>query len=162
MPEESKYYPPLGFHFRVVISDLGGEDMDSRFQSVGGLSVELETETRKEGGENRFEHTLPVRSKYPTLTLKRGLVVSSALLKWCSDTFSALNTNVDASNKNKPLIQPKDVMVSLLNEKHEPLMSWNIVQAYPKKWSMADLNAEQSAIAIESIELQYQYFTLKT
>jgi phage tail-like protein len=162
MPEESKYYPPLGFHFRVVISDLGGEDMDSRFQSVGGLSVEMETETRKEGGENRFEHTLPVRSKYSTLTLKRGLVVSSALLKWCSDTFSALNTNVDASNKDKPLIQPKDVMVSLLNEKHEPLMSWNIIQAYPRKWSMADLNAEQSAIAIESIELQYQYFTLKT
>jgi phage tail-like protein len=60
------------------------------------------------------------------------------------------------------LIQPKDIMVSLLNEKHEPLMSWNIVQAYPKKWGMADLNAEQSAIAIESIELQYQYFTLKT
>ncbi len=162
MADDTKYYPPVSFHFRVVISDLGGEDMDSRFQSVGGLSVELETEARKEGGENRFEYALPVRSKYPTLTLKRGLVVSSALLKWCSDTFAALNTNVDASNKNKPLIQPKDLMVSLLNEKHEPLMSWNIVQAYPRKWSMADLNAEQSAIAIESIELQYQYFTLKT
>jgi phage tail-like protein len=159
---DTKYYPPLGFHFRVIISDLGGEDMDSRFQSVGGLNVELETEGRKEGGENRFEYALPVRSKYPTLTLKRGLVVSSALLKWCGDTFNALNANVDATNKDKPLIQPKDIMVSLLNEKHEPLMSWNIVQAYPKKWSMADLNAEQSAIAIETIELQYQYFTLKT
>lgn len=159
---DTKYYPPLGFHFRVIISDLGGEDMDSRFQSVAGLNVELETEGRKEGGENRFEYALPVRSKYPTLTLKRGLVVSSALLKWCSDTFNALNTNVDATNKDKPLIQPKDIMVSLLNEKHEPLMSWNIVQAYPKKWSMADLNAEQSAIAIETIELQYQYFTFKT
>lgn len=160
MANDSKYYPPLSFHFSV--SGIGSQDMDSRFQSIGGLSVELETESRKEGGENRFEYALPVRSKYPTLTLKRGLVVSSDLLQWCNDTFSALNRNVDASNKDKQLIEPKDLLVSLLNEKHESLMSWNIIQAYPRKWSMSDLNAEQTAIAIESIELQYQYFTLKT
>jgi len=61
----AKQYPPVGFHFRVVFSGIGDSDVDSRFQSVSGLSMELETETVKEGGENRYEHVLPVRSKFP-------------------------------------------------------------------------------------------------
>ncbi len=162
MADQSKYYPPLSFHFSVEISGLEGNSMDSKFQSVSGLNVELETETRKEGGENRFEHVLPVRTKYVPLVLKRGLVVSSDLLQWCKNTFAALGTKVDTTNKDKPLFEPKDLIIKLLNENHEPLMIWNVIQAIPKKWSMVDLNAEQSAIAIETIELQYQYFTLQT
>lgn len=145
----ANYYPPVGFHFRVVFSGIGDGELDSRFQSVSGLSMELETESVKEGGENRYEHVLPVRSKYPLLVLKRGLVKNSALLtQWCNDAFQSL------------IIKPVDISVSLLNEEHEPLMTWNVKHAWPKKWSLSDLNAEQSTIAIETFELQYHYFTL--
>jgi phage tail-like protein len=145
----ANYYPPVGFHFRVVFSGIGDGEVDSRFQSVSGLSMELETESVKEGGENRYEHVLPVRSKFPLLVLKRGLVKNSALLtQWCNDAFQSL------------IINPVDISISLLNEAHEPLMTWNVKHAWPKKWSLSDLNAEQSAIAIETFELQYQYFTL--
>ena len=58
------------------------------------------------------------------------------------------------------IIKPVDLTVSLLNEVHEPLMTWNVKHAWPKKWSHSDLNAEQNALAIETFELQYQYFTL--
>jgi len=146
----AKQYPPVGFHFRVVFSGIGDSDVDSRFQSVSGLSVELETESVKEGGENRYEHVLPVRSKFPLLVLKRGLVSNSDLLKkWCNDAFQSL------------IIKPVDITVSLLNEEHEPLMTWNIKHAWPKKWSLSDLDAEKSELAIESFELQYHYFTLQ-
>lgn len=146
----AKQYPPVGFHFRVVFSGIGDSDVDSRFQSVSGLSMELETETVKEGGENRYEHVLPVRSKFPLLVLKRGLVSNSDLLKkWCNDAFQSL------------IIKPVDITVSLLNEEHEPLMTWNIKHAWPRKWSLSDLDAEKSELAIESFELQYHYFTLQ-
>ncbi len=146
----AKYYPPAGFHFLVVFSGIGDSDVDSRFQSVSGLSMELETESVKEGGENRYEHVLPVRSKFPLLVLKRGLVSNSDLLKkWCNDAFQSL------------IIKPVDLTVSLLNEEHEPLMTWNIRHAWPKKWSLSDLDAEKSELAIESFELQYHYFTLQ-
>ncbi|MBE0662685.1 MAG: phage tail protein [Bacteroidales bacterium] len=145
----ANYYPPVGFHFRVVFSGIGNENVDSRFQSVSGLSMELETESVKEGGENRYEHVLPVRAKFPLLVLKRGLVKNSALLtQWCNDAFQSL------------IINPVDISISLLNEAHEPLMTWNVKHAWPKKWSLSDLDAEQSSIAIETFELQYQYFTL--
>jgi phage tail-like protein len=121
---------------------------DVMFQSVSGLEVRLETESYREGGENRFEHTLPVRAKYSNLTLKRGLFVSSQLIDWCMDTFNDME------------VRPVTMIISLLNEVHVPLMTWNVVNAFPVKWSVSDLNAEQSSIAIETLELQYQYFKL--
>lgn len=143
-------YLPVSFYFKVEFTDLGGKDADNRFQSVAGLSVDLQTESFKEGGENRFEHTLPVRANYQNLTLKRGLVKDSELITWCTDAFENL------------LIRPVDLTISLLNPKGEPLMTWSVKKAWPKKWSVSDLNAEQGGIAIETIELEYQYFTLIT
>lgn len=164
-------YPPVGFFFEVsfqgtfkdttgVTTNLSKEVVETRFQSVSGLSVELQTEALKEGGEQRFEHILPVRAKYNPLILKRGLVKNSKMIQWCMDAID----NFD--------IQPMDLLVHLLHLKGsnqkatpqniEPLMTWNVVNAWPKKWSVSDFNAEQNSIAVESLELNYSYFTMKT
>ena len=45
---------------------------------MSGLSVEYDVEEFKEGGENRFTHKLPVRTKYADLVLKRGMLTGSA------------------------------------------------------------------------------------
>jgi len=142
------YYPPVGFHFRVRFAGLGGGDNDQRFQSVGGLSVEYDTESFKEGGENRFEHKLPVRAKYPDLVLKRGMLVDSAVAKWCLDAL-----------KDR-IIRPVQVDVTLLNESHQPLKNWSVFGAWPRKWSVSDFNASENAIVVESLELVYQHFTV--
>jgi phage tail-like protein len=118
------------------------------FQSVSGLSSELQTETIKEGGENRFEHELPVRTKFPNLVLKRGLIKDSSLIRWCLNTFQNLE------------IRPVDLEVKLLNEEHKPLVTWAVKQAWPKKWTVEDLSAMDSKVLIESLELRYQYFTI--
>ena len=120
-----------------------------RFQSVSGLSVEYEYESFKEGGENRFEHKLPVRTKYSDLVLKRGMLTDSTVLKWFLDAF------------NNRVFKPANINVILMNEKGGPLRSWNVVQAIPKKWQVSDLNANESAIVIETLELTYRYFTIQ-
>lgn len=147
MPLQLSEYPPASFHFIVNFIDFKLVP-DIKFQSVSGLEVNLETETIREGGENRFLHTIPVRANYSNLTLKRGLFVHSQLIRWCMDTFDNLE------------IKPVNMLISLLNDQHLPLMSWNIVNAYPIKWSVSEMNAERSELAIESIELKYQYFNL--
>ncbi len=139
----SIYYPPLGFHFKVEFENLMDE---FQFQSVSGLSVDLETEEIKEGGENRFKHKLPVRAKYPNLILKRGLATQSGLLNWCKEAMEGF------------VFKPKDLIIILLNAENEPLLSWNVVQAWPVKWSVGEFNAEESKIVIESLELSYSYF----
>ena len=108
----SDYYPPLGFHFKVEFASIKGE---FQFQSVSGLTVDLETEEFGEGGENRFRHKLPVKTKFPNLVLKRGLLVDSALIKWCREAVEDFN------------ITPTDITISLLNEEHEPLMSFRFM-----------------------------------
>jgi phage tail-like protein len=141
----SNYYPPVGFHFKVEITSLGNE---YQFQSVSGLNVELEIEELAEGGENRFKHKLPLRSKYTNLVLSRGLKVDSKLRKWATDSIENL------------IIKPLDLTVTLMNEELQPLITWNVKHAYPVKWSVSDFNAEEGKIVIESLELCYQHFNI--
>lgn len=147
-PSAGGYYPPVGFHFKVEFLNLGN-DNDTRFQSVSGLNVEYDTESFKEGGENRFEHKLPVRTKFPDLSLKRGMLTDSSVITWCVDALQ---------NRN---IQPVQVHVTLLNEKHEALRTWSVFNAWPRKWQVSDLNAQENSIVVETLELSYAYFTVK-
>jgi phage tail-like protein len=142
------HYPPVAFYFSVKFTGIGDDELDSQFQSVSGLAVELQTETIKEGGENRFEHVIPVRTKYSNLILKRGIVKDTKVIKWIMSTFRDLT------------VTPVDLTITLLNEKQEPLITWNVVQAWPKKWAAEDLSAMDSKLLIESVEMQYQYFTI--
>ncbi len=141
------YYPYLGFHFKVEFGGLISKN-DIRFQSVDGLNVEMETETIKEGGENRFEHTVPVRTKYSNLVLKRGVFRpdDSFVTEWIMLNFQHM------------VISPIDMLVTLLDETNKPLVNWQIMNAYPVNWKVSPLDAEKGSIVVESLELSYNYF----
>lgn len=139
-------YPPVGYFFRVEFQLGGVGSADAMFQEVNGFNAELLTEEVRQGGENRYSQTLPTRAKYSDLVLKRGLIVNSAIVKWCKDAIENLD------------IKPITVVVTLLNEKNAPLQTYNIVNAWPKKWSVSDFNAQESKIVVETMELSYQYF----
>ncbi len=160
MAQVDQFYQTVGFHFAVEFVGLGQNDqsIDARFQSVTGLDVQFETDTIKEGGENRFEHVVPVRRKYSNLTLKRGLLSpgsASEITKWCKHAFDNLFIEIVQP------IQPINLVVSLLNENHEVLMMWEINHAWPVNWKIGELNAERSEVLIETIELHYNHFTFK-
>jgi phage tail-like protein len=142
------YYPPWGFYYKVEF-DISGNTNDARFQSVSGLSVEYDYENFKEGGENRFEHKLPVRTRYADMVLKRGMVTGSELISWFNKAFRDREFN------------PANVNVILMNEKGEPLRTWKISHAIPKKWIISDLNSMENSIVIETMELSYRYFTIQ-
>jgi phage tail-like protein len=147
----SDWYPPVGFHFKVTVnlSGVSNEPKESRFQEVNGLSKGLEIEEWSEGGENRFTHRLPLAAKYSNVILKRGMFTSSKLIDWCFDAIDHFSFN------------PVDVDIILLNEQHEAVSTWNLVNAYPVKWSVSDFKAQDNSILIESLELAFQYFTKK-
>jgi phage tail-like protein len=144
----SPYYPPVGFHFKVEVQGLPVKNEDMRFSEVSGLSVEMGTEEIAEGGENRFIQKYPTRTKYPELVLKRGLLIDSEILTWIRQCLEDYQ------------IKPKDIFIKLLNEEHQPLLTWNVSKAYPTKWSVSDFNASNSAVVIESLQFFYQNFTL--
>ncbi len=147
-PTAGGYYPPVGFHFSVEFVNIGN-DNDVRFQSVSGLNVEYDTESFKEGGENRFEHKLPGRTKYPDLALKRGMLTDSEVIAWLLDALQ---------NRD---IKPVQINVSLLNEEHEPLKTWMVFRAWPRKWQVSDFNAQENSVVVETLELSYSHFTVE-
>lgn len=142
------YYPPWAFHFRVEFG-ISKDKNDVRFQMVSGLSVEYDTEEYKEGGENRFTHKLPVRTKYADLVLKRGMLTDSEVIKWFFRAFRDRQ------------FEPTDLNIVLMNEKSEPLKTWQVSHAIPRKWQVSDLNSGENSLVIETLELTYRYFTVQ-
>ncbi|HWR89712.1 MAG TPA: phage tail protein [Dissulfurispiraceae bacterium] len=139
-------YPPVGFHFRVDFGLGGPDENDARFQEVSGLTAEMGTEELVEGGETRFTHRLPTRTKFGNLVLKRGLLKDSGLVRWLSDALENFE------------FKPVDVLVTLLNEEHQPILGWTFIGAWPVKWVVSDFKAMENALVVETLELAYKYF----
>jgi phage tail-like protein len=148
VPSAGGYYPPAGFHFKVEFHGFGN-DNDSRFQSVSGLNVEYDTESIKEGGQNHFEHKLPVRTKFSDLVLKRGMLTDSEVIEWCRKALF--------NREFKPAL----VIVKLLNPEHQPLKTWKVNNAWPRKWAVTDFNAGENSVVVETLELSFSYFTVE-
>ena len=141
------YEIPRVYHFKVEFLDVAGViDNDVRFQDVSGLTAELGIEEVIEGGENRFAHRLPSRAKYSNLVLKRGMLIDSGLINWFKDAIENFQ------------FAPSTILVKLLDQDHEPMVTWSFERAWPVKWSISDLKATENAIAVDTIELAYQYF----
>ena len=138
----------LGFRFGVFffIGGLVPNPLDIRFQKVSGLEGTVNTTTVQEGGQNLFTHRLPERIDYSNLVLERGFSVGSLLrveFNVAMSTFEFL---------------PSNVLVTLLDEDGLPLLGagWLVLNAYPVKWSVSDLDAGSNEIVVERLELAYQ------
>lgn len=144
MPDTS--YQTVNFHFSVDFGFDVHDTTDIRFQAVTGLDSTLETEQINEGGENGFQHVLPTRRKYGPLILKRGLLKpsDSKLTTWLKQAFDDQQVTV------RPHVD-----ITLLNEEHKPLMHWRANNVWPRSWKLGELNAEQGAVLIETLELNY-------
>jgi phage tail-like protein len=140
-------YPPVGFHFSVTFS-IPNSEGDFRFQEVTGLEVEMEMDSFTEGGQNRFVWKLPKRARYQDITLKRGMLKGSEIVAWSRNAFENF------------IFEPTNVLITLLNDQHEPVQVWSVVNAIPKKWTISSFNAEDNSIVIESFTLSYQFFNV--
>ena len=78
-----------------------------------------------------------------------GMLTGSEIIAWFLDAF------------RERAIEPKSINVVLMNEQSEPLRTWNVVHAVPRKWSVSDLNANENSLVIETLELSYQYFSVE-
>jgi phage tail-like protein len=144
-------YPLPGFYFKVTMGDSSDLN-DAAFQEVSGISVEMDTRSQGEGGQNNYAHNLPEPPKYEKLKLRRGVMLrNSAFRNWCQ---TCLINNYDF---NQPL-QLYDVAVTLLTPDGTPAVRWTFHDCYPVKWGVSDLNSQKNEILVESVDLVFTYF----
>lgn len=139
--------PFSGFHFSVVFELLPQFSIDTKFQSVSGLTSTMEMENISEGGQNRFKISLPKGNDFDDLVLKRGV----------TDDFSGLRLWVNNALQSFVFV-PANLLVMLLNEEHNPVKAWYVTKAIPKAFAISDFNAEENNIVFETLTLDYQYF----
>ena len=94
-------------------------------------------------------HRLPTQLKHPLLTLKRGIAgMESPLVVWCKGVLEL--GLVEA-------IRPQPITVTLLDEQRLPLRAWHFDGAYPVKWKVDPFDSQKNEVAIEEIQLHYNY-----
>ncbi len=133
-------YPLPKFHFRV---EWGGANIG--FTEVSGLSMSTDVIEYREGSSPEYSKIkMPGMIKYENITMKRGTMAGdNEFFKWLNTV--SLNT-----------IERRDLTISLLNEKHEPVVTWKIKNAFPVKVQSTDLKADGNEVAIESIEIAHE------
>jgi phage tail-like protein len=115
-----------------------------QFQEVKGLGADLEVMAYPEGGMNGFVHQLPVRHSWNRLSLRRGLLTDLGLWFWYQ---AGLTQSLGAR---------RDGAVLLLSQSGLPAMAWTFRAGLAVKWSGPELNAMQSAVAIEGLEIAHE------
>lgn len=138
-------YPLPAFHYKV---DWGGDTMS--FSEVSGLSMEIQMIEYRDGDSKQYEAIkMPGIPKYGNLTMKKGILAAdNKFFDWLDTT--SLNT-----------VERKDIIISLLNEEHEPVMTWKASQAFPVKIEGPGLKATGNEVAIESIEVAIEKLTIE-
>jgi phage tail-like protein len=133
-------YPLPVFHFTV---DWKGRRMG--FSEVTGLTQENQAVEYRDGASLEFSSIkMPGLRKFSNVTLKRGMVRGdNDLFTWLSTV--KLNT-----------VERRNLTISLLDENHEPVMVWNVINAFPVKVEGPQLKASGNEVAIESIELAHE------
>jgi phage tail-like protein len=144
MPDTTNPYPLPKFHFQV---QWGGTKVN--FTEVTGLEVSADVIEYRDGASPEFHKIkMPGMQKFANITLKRG--------KFEKDNDFYVWWNTIKMNK----IERRDLIVTLLNENHTPVFTWNIKNAFPVKVNAGDLGADKNEVMIESVELAHEGLTM--
>ena len=127
-------------HFQV---EWGGTHIG--FSEVSGLTIEIQPIEYRSGASPKYTAVkLSGIQKCANITFKRGIVLDG------NELFEWLNTT------SPDPVPRRDLVISLLNEKHEPVMRWKVKNAFPVKIERAGLKATGNEVAIESMEVAHE------
>ncbi len=147
----AKDYPIPKFHFLVEWGE--GDGFRMGFTEVSGLDFETEVIEYREGSSIEYnKRKQPGLTKYSDVTLKRG-------------TFEGDFAFFNLWKKSYYFQEGKEsyrrtVTIKLLNEEHQPVITWILNNAWAKKVQSTDLKADANEIAIETMELTHEGLTI--
>lgn len=138
-------YPLMNYRYMATV----GDDNIS-FSEISGLTMEYESTEHKEATDNGIKtYQLLGQPKSPSITLKKGLFKSeSKLYKWFSEIHTSTFTK-------------KDIVISLLDNENNAIMTWNVLNAFPTKFDGPSLNASENNVAFQSLELKADEIQVK-
>lgn len=116
------------------------------FSECTGLNAETNVIEYREGPDDIVTRKLPGLSKFGNVTLKTGLTTDTSLFAWHKQVMDG---NITRSN----------VSIIVLNEARSEQVRYNLLNAWPSKYTAPDLKANANEIAIEAIEIAHEGMT---
>jgi phage tail-like protein len=114
------------------------------FSECSGIDASFEVMELKEGGLNSHTWKLPVRASQSNITLKHGAIyLYDDLWDWHYSWVQGQGTR-------------KDGLIVLNDNSGQPAKIWKFSNGIPVKWTGPTLNAAQSTVAIESLEIAHE------
>ncbi|GAB2701542.1 hypothetical protein GCM10027037_28520 [Mucilaginibacter koreensis] len=139
---KNEAWPMPQFGFEV---DFGTEVGNATFQEVSGLDVAQPPVEYQPGNKAVFSNIKPPGiAQVGNITLKRGIFVSDA-------TFWERHSELSLNN-----IKRYTVTIKLLDATGEPLMQWQLQNAWPVKISGTDLKSDAHEVAVQTLEMAYE------
>ena len=135
-------YPHGKFRFKLEIEGLeaGG------FSEVSGFDASIDVIEYREGDKVQTPMKLPGLKKYGNITLKWGVIDSNVLYEWMETGF-------------EKDVERKTITITLLDIDGEDAASWQVINAWPTKYTAPDFNATASEVAIETLEIAHEGMT---
>lgn len=138
-------YPLPKFYFSV---QWGGTNIS--FTEVSGLNQEMDViEYRDSASPEFFKRKMPGLQKLGNVTLKRGV------FKGDNEFYDWYNTV--ALNQ----VQRRDMVISLLDETHSPVVVWKLKECFIVSVKYSDLKSDENAAAIDTIEVANHGFVVE-
>jgi phage tail-like protein len=144
--------PAFNFYLSLVdttdllgtVISLGSSYFVAGFSECTGMEATLEVAEYREGGVNDHVHKFPTRATHSNITLRRGLIyLYDELWTWHNQFVRGVGKR-------------KDGLIVLRDEARRPQKVWKFKRGIPMKWVGPSLNASQSAVAIESLEISHE------
>jgi len=140
----SNYITGYRFKVQFIFSNLkSSESVDVGFQTIKGMGLKIDIDNENTG-ENVVPFDAPTKTSYNNITLVRGFTNSSMLTEWIRVSI-ALNGRI-----------PIPVVISALDKKGNPNVSWFLFNAFPISWDINNFESMDSKILFESITLGYE------
>lgn len=138
--------PYRGFRFRVEISGL----QVAAFSEASVPDITIDTVDYREGTDPAYKRSLSGLTSHGHLSLKKGLTDSMDLYNW-HQTVSQKGSTFLGAKKNLSLI--------LIDTDGTDKVRWNLINAWPTKYSCTSLNAATSDVVVETLELAMDYIS---
>ena len=138
MPPPKRNDPYKSFNFRVEIAGIAS----AAFSEASGLESET-TVIEYRTGTGGPVRKLPGLTKFANIVLRRGITQDRELWNW--------RQNVVTGN-----LQRRNGSIVLLDDQLNDVLRWNFVDGWPCKWEASVLNAKNSEIVIEMLEIAHE------
>ena len=134
--------PYRNFRYRVEIEGI----QQAGFSEVSGFDASLDVIEYREGNEVITPRKLPGLAKYGNISLKWGTTDSMDMYDWIQDCVQGT-------------IERKTVTIIAIDEEGGDVATWQVIEAWPVKYTAPSFNGTGAEVAIELVELAHEGMT---